>query len=130
MKGTLVQNGRDVAADSATVQEALAGSDFFWLDLDDAADGTVAELLGTHFAFHPLAVQSAERFDQRPRFEDYDGFAYLVARGADPEHAGRAEVHCFWTDRYVVTVHRGDCPAIASAREHFERHHAWGTAPL
>ena len=42
---------------------------------------------------------------------------YLVARGADPDQTGRAEVHCFWTDRYVVTVHRGDCPAIAQVHE-------------
>ncbi len=86
----------------------MAGTKFFWLDLDDAAaDGTVAELLSVHFKFHPLAVESAERFNQRPRIDDYDGFIYLVARGADPEHTGQAEVHCFWTDRYVVTVHRG-----------------------
>ena len=56
-------------------------------------------------------MQAAERFNQRPRIDDYDDFVYLVARGADPEHTGHAEVHCFWTDRYVVTVHRGECPA-------------------
>ena len=55
-------------------------------------------------------MQSAERFDQRPRIDAYDDFVYLVARGADPEHTGDAEVHCFWTDRYVVTVHRGRLP--------------------
>jgi magnesium transporter len=86
----------------------LAGTDFFWLDLDDtASDGTVAELLSVHFKFHPLAVAAAEKFGQRPRFDDYDDFVYLVARGADPHDTGEAEVHCFWTDRYVVTVHRG-----------------------
>ena len=90
---------------------ALAGTGFFWLDLDDeAADGTVAELLSVHFGFHPLAVQAAERFYQRPRIDDYDNFVYLVARGADPEDNGHAEVHCFWNDRYVVTVHRGRLP--------------------
>ena len=73
-----------------------------------------------HFKFHPLAVQSAERFNQRPRIDDYDGFVYLVARGADPEHTGNAEVHCFWTDRYVVTVHRGGCPAMAQVRERLD----------
>ena len=57
----------------------------------------MAELLDDHFGFHPLAVQAAERFGQRPRIDDYDDFVYLVARGADPEHTGDAEVHCFWT---------------------------------
>ena len=125
LKGTLRLDGRDQPATSENALAALAGDQLFWLDLDDEqADGTVSELLGVHFKFHPLAVQSAERFNQRPRIDDYDGFMYLVARGADPEKTGHAEVHCFWTDRYVVTVHRGDCPALAQVRERIGRHHA------
>ncbi len=123
LTGTLRQGTDDQPATTENVLAALAGTEFFWLDLDDAAsDGTVPELLGTHFGFHPLAVRSAERFGQRPRLDDYGTFAYLVARGADPEATGSAEVHCFWTDRYVVTVHRGDCPAIAHVREHLALH--------
>jgi magnesium transporter len=129
MKGTLTQNGQTTDATNEDVLAALAGKEFFWLDIDDATtDGTVAELLGTHFGFHPLAVQAAEKFSQRPRFDDYDNFVYLVARGADPEGTGKAEVHCFWTDTYVVTVHRGDCPAIQSVRDRLGRHRASETA--
>ncbi len=77
-------------ATTENVLGPLAGTDFFWLDLDDAAaDGTVAELLSVHFGFHPLAVQAAERFAQRPRIDDYDDFVYLVARGADPDAHGQ-----------------------------------------
>ena len=113
MKGTLTQNGQETEATSENVLAALAGTDFFWLDLDDSAqDGTVAELLGVHFKFHPLAVAAAERFAVRPRFDDYDDFVYMAVRGADPHDTGEAEVHCFWTDRYIVTVHRGDCPSV------------------
>jgi magnesium transporter len=125
LKGTLRLDAGDQPATTENVLAALASDQFFWLDLDDeAADGTVAELLSVHFKFHPIAVQSAERFNQRPRIDDYEGFMYLVARGADPENTGHAEVHCFWTDRYVVTVHRGDSPALAQVRERIERHHA------
>ncbi len=125
LKGTLRLDARDQPATTENVLAALAGTQFFWLDLDDeATDGTVTELLSVHFKFHPIAVQSAERFNQRPRIDDYEGFMYLVARGADPNKKGHAEVHCFWTDRYLVTVHRGDCPALAQVRERIERHHA------
>jgi magnesium transporter len=124
MKGTLTQNGQDTEATGQDVLAALAGTDFFWLDLDEStSDGTVAELLETHFKFHPLAVAAAEKFKQRPRFDDYDDFVYLVARGADPTDNGQAEVHCFWTDRYIVTVHRGECPAINSVHERMAKHH-------
>ena len=123
--GTLRINSRDEPATTENVLSALGSQEFFWLDLDDETeDGTVSELLSVHFKFHPLAVQAAERFNQRPRIDDYDTFMYLVTRGADPEHTGESEIHCFWTDRYVVTVHRGGCPPLAQVRERLERHHA------
>jgi magnesium transporter len=115
----------DQPATDESVKAALGGKGFFWLDLnDEAEDGSLAELLGTTFGFHPLAVAAAQRFNQRPRIDEYDSFVYLVARGADPDHTGKAEVHCFWTDRYVVTVHRGDCAAIAQVHAYLVGHHA------
>ncbi|HEY6425745.1 MAG TPA: magnesium transporter CorA family protein [Acidimicrobiales bacterium] len=133
MQGTLRQGGLDQPDHPATnenVLAALASTDFFWLDLDDEpGDGSTSELLSVHFGFHPLAVQAAERFNQRPRVDDYGTFMYLVARGADPEHKGTAEVHCFWTDRYVVTVRRGECGALTQVREGLERHPAAAGAP-
>jgi magnesium transporter len=124
LQGTLRQDGLDTAATMENVRAALAGTKPFWVDLDDVAcgEGTVSDLLMNTFDFHHLAVQSAERFTQRPRIDAYDGFVYLVARGADPEHTGRAEVHCFWTDRYVVTVHRGPSPAVDHVRQWLENH--------
>ncbi|HUE07433.1 MAG TPA: magnesium transporter CorA family protein [Acidimicrobiales bacterium] len=132
LKGTLYDGTTYEPASTENVLAALGGTGFFWLDLDDqASDGTVSELLSVHFNFHPLAVQSAERFNQRPRIDEYDTFTYLVTRGADPEHTGNAEVHCFWTDRYVVTVHRGDaCPSTARARQRLEQlHHSTTSSP-
>jgi magnesium transporter len=121
--GTLRLQGQDSPATMENVLAALAGTKPFWLDLDDAtSDGAVSELLTDHFSFHHLAVQSAQRFNQRPRIDSYGDFVYLVARGADPEHTGHAEVHCFWTDRYVVTVHRGPCPAVEHVRQWLENH--------
>ncbi len=123
MKGTLTQDGTDTEATTENVLAALAGKRFFWLDLDDdASDGTVNELLSVHFRFHPLAVAAAERFAQRPRFDDYDDFVYLVARGADPTDNGQAEVHFFWNDTYVVTVHRSGCSSVQAVRERIAQH--------
>jgi magnesium transporter len=59
----------------------------------------------------------------RPRFDDYDDFVYLAARGADPQDTGQAEVHCFWTDRYIVTLHRGVCSSVQSVRARMGQHH-------
>ena len=46
LHGTLRQGGTDTPATMENVQAALAGNDFFWLDLDDeATDGAVSDLL-------------------------------------------------------------------------------------
>ena len=47
----------------------------------------------------------------------------MVARGADLHDTGEAEVHFFWTDRYVVTVHRGDCPSVLAVHNRIDQHH-------
>jgi magnesium transporter len=125
VQGILTQNDQSSQASAESIRAAVESKSFFWLDLDDAAaDGSVTDLLTNQFKFHPLAVSAAESFSQRPRLDDYDTFIYLVARGADPDAEGIAEVHCFWTDTFVVTVHRGDCPAIQAVRDRVGRHHA------
>ncbi len=76
-------------------------------------------------------MAAAEKFAQRPRFDDYDDFVYLVARGADPTDNGQAEVHCSGTTHYLVTVHRPGCSSIHAVRERIAQHKlsATGAAP-
>ena len=67
-------------------------------------------LLRDPFGLHPLAVEDAEHFGQRPKLDEYDDFVYLVVFGANSDHDGLVEVHCFLSEKYLVTVHRDDCP--------------------
>jgi Mg2+ and Co2+ transporter CorA len=73
------------------------------------------------FRFHPLAVEDSEHFDQRAKIEDYDDFVFLVFYGASPDEDRLVEVHCFYSDRFVVTVHRDDCPAFAQIRRRYQK---------
>ena len=95
-----------------------AGS-FFWLDLDrpDEAD---FEILRDVFGFHPLAVEDSEHFGQRAKIDDYDDFVFLVVYGAAPDEDRLVEVHCFYSERFLVTVHRDDCPAFAEIRRRYQ----------
>ena len=73
------------------------------------ADG----LLRDTFGFHPLAVQDAEHFGQRPKIDAYDDFTLMVFYGASG--SGRlVEVHCFYTETYLVTIHRDPCPELTA----------------
>ena len=124
MKGTIYQDGKTSPATTDSVKAAVASGEFFWLDLDDAApdDADAINLLENTFKFHHLAVEDAEHFGQRPKFEDYDDFIYLVAAGALTDGSDTVEVHVFLTEKHVVSVHRGACDAIEAARKRIARH--------
>jgi magnesium transporter len=137
----------------ADVEARLHDGRFFWLDLPAVGDEEL-EWMRDVFSFHPLAIDDAAHFGERPKLEEFDGYVTLVMYGSgagvatdgsgdgagagpggpegpvldpgavDPDAIGSvSEVHCFVGARYVVTVHRGSCPAFATmlARAHARR---------
>ncbi len=95
----------------------------FWLDLP-AGDPSNRELLADVFGIHPLAVDDADAFGQRPKAEDFDGYLYMVLFGAAAGEGagGLAEVHIFYSERYLITIHRDDTAALDEARRHLPAH--------
>ncbi len=96
------------------IEVALKDGTLLWLDLADAGPDTVA-LLREVFSIHPLAVEDAQEFGQRPKIEDYGSFVYLVAYGARGPDQPLAEVHCFYAEHFLVTVHRDEIGAVDDA---------------
>jgi magnesium transporter len=103
----------DATADAVT--QSIASGAFFWLDLIDL-DAEGSALLRDSFHFHPLAVEDAEHFGQRPKLEDYDDFFYLVVHGADGDGGDTVEVHCFYSEKFLVTIERGGCSQFDDVR--------------
>ena len=106
-----------------TVEKLLAGGGFFWLDLDQPAEDDFEILRGV-FKFHPLAVEDSEHFGQRAKIDEYDDFVFIVVYGASPDDDRLVEVHCFYSERFLVTVHHDDCPAFAEIRQRYQRRQA------
>ena len=96
------------------IERALKEDDLLWLDLEDTGPETIA-LLREVFKLHPLAIEDAQEFNQRPKIEDYDDFVSLVAYGAQGLDQPLAEVHAFYAEHFLVTVHRDPVPAIGHA---------------
>jgi magnesium transporter len=128
--GTLTREGVTSVATKQEVERYLSDGRFFYLDLDDAdeQDHDAADLLANSFHFHPLTVVSAEQFGQRPKLDEYDDYAYMVAHGAQEDGTGTIEIHMFFSDKYVVTVRRGPCPALDEVRRRVGTHRASETA--
>jgi magnesium transporter len=110
----------DAAGLADAVAELLHTGEFFWLDLEDPGNEEFSLLRGP-FGFHPLAVEDSEHFGLRPKAEDYEDFVFLVVYGFSPDADGLVEVHCFYSERYLVTVRRDESPALDELRARFER---------
>jgi magnesium transporter len=130
VNGTVTHaDGTTAPATVADVRARCQGTEFFWLDLD-GLDDEVSDLLLHGFGFHPLAVEDARHFGQRPKLDDYDGFTYIVIHGSQPETpAVTVEVHLFFSPGRLVTVHHGQCDLMDEARSRFGRHRADALSP-
>jgi magnesium transporter len=109
-----------VAFSRETAESLLASRSFFWLDLGHPTADDF-NILRDVFRFHPLALEDSEQFNQRAKIDGYDDFVFIVIYGAGPEDDRLVEVHCFYSERFLVTVHREDCPALTEIRRRYRK---------
>jgi magnesium transporter len=100
------------------IQQRLDGGVFFWLDIHTPNDEDIA-LLREVFGFHPLALEDSSTFNQRPKIDAYDDFALLVVYGSTHDEDDLVEVHCFTSERFLVTVRRDGCPAFTKLQHRY-----------
>ena len=94
---------------------------FFWIDVHKPTAQDL-ELLREVFKFHPLAIEDSEQFGQRAKIDDYDEFAFIVVYGAVPDEDRLVEVHCFYSEHYLLTLHHDEAPALSELRRRYELH--------
>jgi magnesium transporter len=113
-------DGSHAAVDKALVAQHLERDEYFWLDIDRPDADDVA-MLRELFHFHEIALADSAEFGQRPKLDPYEGYIFLVFYGANEDKDGLVEVHCFASGKWLVTIHRDDCPAFESFREYADR---------
>ena len=107
--------GGSDAASAESVRALLGSDECFWLDLEAPGEEEFA-LLQETFGFHPLAVEDSRHFGQRPKAEDYEDYVFLVVYGWSPDEDGLVEVHCFLSEKFLVTVRRDEAPGLEALR--------------
>jgi magnesium transporter len=117
--------------DRVALEARLSSGEFFWLDLHKPGEEEF-ELLRDVFKFHPLALEDSEHFGQRPKLEDYGEFVFIVFFGAAPapDEDRLVEIHCFYSDRFLVTVRKDDSPAAEVLRERYAQRPAPAPRPI
>jgi magnesium transporter len=108
--------------DRAAIESRVSAGEYFWLDFLKPDEGEMA-LLREIFRFHPLAIEDSEQFGQRPKMEDYGSFVFFVVYGAapPPDKDRLVEVHCFYSENYLVTLHRQHAPSCDVLRERYSK---------
>jgi magnesium transporter len=117
--------GHGLHLERARVQELLDAGTFFWLDVHQP-EASDLDILREEFGFHPLSLEDSWQFNQRPKVDDYEGYVFLVVFGASDvtDTDGLVEVHCFYADGYLITLHRDDAPSLTALRERYVKRDA------
>jgi magnesium transporter len=108
--------------DRVAIESRLTSGEFFWLDLHEPNEEDF-RLLRDVFKFHPLALEDSEQFGQRPKLEDYDDFVFFVFFGAapPPDEDRLVEVHCFYSEAFLVTVRQDEAPACETLKDRYSK---------
>jgi magnesium transporter len=100
----------------------LSSGQFTWIDLEGPSEEDLAQI-SQHIKLHPLTLDDARTFEQRPKIEDYADYVFIVAFGVDPgtESGGALlrEVHLIVSGDAVVSVHRRPDPALDALRQRY-----------
>ncbi len=97
-----------------------------WLDVSDPDAGDEA-LLRRVFGFHELALEEVTKPHERPRCDAYSGYYFIVVYAAEQTGEGflPRELNLFWSENYLVTIHRRPAAVLAvlsEARRRWETH--------
>jgi magnesium transporter len=86
-----------------------------WVRCLDPGDADLLWLQNT-FDLHPLTIEDCRNRNQRPKFEPYDGYGFLVLFTLlwERDTLETTEIHCFLMPRCLITVEDQDGPAVAA----------------
>ena len=114
-------------ASPEVVADHLARGQFFWLDLEGPTEGRL-EQLAENIRLHPLTVDDARTFEQRPKLDEYERYVFLVVHGVDPATSSGGplllEVRLIISGDFIVTIHRRPFAPLHDLRERYPAHPA------
>lgn len=93
----------------------------FWLDIESPDDDDY-DLLSQAFRFHPLTIEDVRHQNQRPKFEEFTGYEFMVLFSSDwrGDHAAIREHHLYLGDKFLVTIHQEPEPAFKAVHERLQ----------
>ncbi len=113
-------NGVTKEIDPQEIDAVLAEKgNLLWLDVQDP-DKPDLEMLREEFGFHELALEDALKRGQRPKVDEYSGYYFIVLYSLSVRSDATInthELHAFWGQNYLVTLHDGPVAEISVAMD-------------
>jgi magnesium transporter len=122
-------NGRWQRFAAVTVDEvaarwaARAEGEWIWVDVNGLGDASVVAAIGKIFGFHRLSLEDTLHLRQRPKYEDYEDYDYMVLQvpflgedGLDFE-----QVSLFFGEHFVVTFQAYETNRLAALVDRMSR---------
>ena len=123
MDGYIVSfDGSSAPASRPAIEAALQAGSMLWLELH-GVDQATTDLLRDVFAFHPVALEDAGEFRQRPKAENFGGMLYTVGYAATAVGGPLTEVHSFYSSTYLITVSEHGCDVLDQIRTRLATDH-------
>lgn len=97
----------------------LSSQGLVWIDLD-STEGEDLDFLARECGFHPLAIEDCINKNQRPKLDEYGPYIFIVLHRFDYDSEKKIlrsnEIHIFYNEKFVVTVHQKEEPLIEQLR--------------
>src|SRR5688500_5513507 len=110
------QGFREIPADE--IVRLLPDPDWqLWIDVT-GFDEPDAAFLRDVMHFHPLAIEDVVQRHERPKLDQYEGYAFLVLYAGKNDDPARPmhELNVFAGKNYLVTVHNSPLDEVETAR--------------
>jgi magnesium transporter len=117
------QHAGPISLEEAAEQSGRGG--FVWLGMFEPQPDEL-EQVREAFGLHELAVEDAQAFHLRPKFEHYDDVRFVILRTAhyvdEREEVEFGEISIFIGPGFVITVRQGVASELHAARLRLEQH--------
>ncbi|HEY6538682.1 MAG TPA: magnesium transporter CorA family protein [Candidatus Dormibacteraeota bacterium] len=114
--------GQEENCDLARLKQALrAKQGPLWLDIE-APKPADFELLRDGFGIHRLTIEDIQQGGQRPKWEDYPGYVFLVLVALEwkKQAAVLQEQYLCISPRWIISLHQKPNPGLAEVRRRLE----------
>ena len=101
------------------VKDAQSGAGFAWIDFDCEEKRELERVIAP-LRIHPLAIEDMVQDINRPKFDDYGAYLYVVVHSARWEADDRPtlrELDVVVGERWLITYHDGQTRSVAAAHE-------------